>query len=50
MYYGTFIKQQKFKYREKIMSENNIELCVIGGGPGGYHASNRAAQLGLKTA
>ena len=32
------------------MSENNFDVCVIGGGPGGYHAAIRAAQLGLKTA
>ena len=32
------------------MSENNFDLSVIGGGPGGYHAAIRAAQLGLKTA
>ena len=32
------------------MSENNFDVCVVGGGPGGYHAAIRAAQLGLKTA
>ena len=30
--------------------ENNYDLVVIGGGPGGYVCSIRAAQLGLKTA
>ena len=32
------------------MSETNFDLVVIGGGPGGYVAAIRAAQLGLKTA
>ncbi len=32
------------------MSETNYDLVVIGGGPGGYVAAIRAAQLGLKTA
>jgi dihydrolipoamide dehydrogenase len=29
---------------------NNFDLLVLGGGPGGYVAAIRAAQLGLKTA
>jgi len=32
------------------MSDNSFDLVVIGGGPGGYVAAIRAAQLGLKTA
>lgn len=32
------------------MSEQNFDLVVIGGGPGGYVAAIRAAQLGLKVA
>jgi dihydrolipoamide dehydrogenase len=32
------------------MSESQYDLIVIGGGPGGYVAAIRAAQLGLKTA
>lgn len=32
------------------MSDSNFDLVVIGGGPGGYVAAIRAAQLGLKTA
>lgn len=32
------------------MPENNLDLVVIGGGPGGYTAAIRAAQLGLKAA
>ena len=32
------------------MSENNFDVTVLGGGPGGYVAAIRAAQLGLKTA
>ena len=28
----------------------NFDLIVIGGGPGGYVCAIRAAQLGLKTA
>ena len=30
--------------------ENNFDVIVIGGGPGGYVCAIRAAQLGLKTA
>jgi len=32
------------------MSENTFDVVVIGGGPGGYVAAIRAAQLGLKAA
>lgn len=32
------------------MTENQFDIVVIGGGPGGYVASIRAAQLGMKTA
>ncbi|MCW8834790.1 MAG: dihydrolipoyl dehydrogenase [Rhodospirillales bacterium] len=32
------------------MAETKFDLLVIGGGPGGYVAAIRAAQLGLKTA
>jgi len=32
------------------MAENNFDVVVIGGGPGGYVAAIRAAQLGLKVA
>ena len=32
------------------MMDNNFDLVVIGGGPGGYVCAIRAAQLGLKTA
>lgn len=32
------------------MAENVFDVVVIGGGPGGYVAAIRAAQLGLKTA
>ncbi|HLO74906.1 MAG TPA: dihydrolipoyl dehydrogenase [Magnetospirillum sp.] len=32
------------------MPENSFDVVVIGGGPGGYVAAIRAAQLGLKTA
>jgi pyruvate/2-oxoglutarate dehydrogenase complex dihydrolipoamide dehydrogenase (E3) component len=32
------------------MSETQFDVVVIGGGPGGYVAAIRAAQLGLKTA
>ena len=30
--------------------ENNFDVIVVGGGPGGYVCAIRAAQLGLKTA
>lgn len=32
------------------MSEKNFDVIVVGGGPGGYVAAIRAAQLGMKTA
>src|SRR5215831_8613090 len=32
------------------MADNAFDLIVMGGGPGGYVAAIRAAQLGLKTA
>jgi dihydrolipoamide dehydrogenase len=32
------------------MAESNFDILVIGGGPGGYVAAIRAAQLGFKTA
>jgi dihydrolipoamide dehydrogenase len=32
------------------MSDDNFDLVVVGGGPGGYTAAIRAAQLGMKTA
>ena len=32
------------------MTQQNFDVVVIGGGPGGYVAAIRAAQLGLKTA
>jgi dihydrolipoamide dehydrogenase len=32
------------------MTEDNYDLAVIGGGPGGYVAAIRAAQLGMKVA
>src|ERR1700757_3354736 len=32
------------------MAEQSFDLVVLGGGPGGYVAAIRAAQLGLKTA
>ena len=35
---------------QHLIMENNFDLVVIGGGPGGYVCAIRAAQLGLKTA
>jgi len=32
------------------MTENSFDLIILGGGPGGYVAAIRAAQLGMKTA
>ena len=32
------------------MADNDFDIVIIGGGPGGYVAAIRAAQLGLKTA
>ena len=33
-----------------MSSENKFDVVIIGGGPGGYVAAIRCAQLGLKTA
>ncbi len=35
---------------EKRMPDNSFDLVVLGGGPGGYVAAIRAAQLGMRTA
>src|SRR5690606_17015805 len=32
------------------MSETNFDVVIVGGGPGGYVAAIRSAQLGMKTA
>ena len=32
------------------MADSKFDLIIVGGGPGGYVAAIRAAQLGLKTA
>ncbi len=32
------------------MADQNFDLIVVGGGPGGYVAAIRAAQLGMKIA
>ena len=32
------------------MAENSFDIVIVGGGPGGYVAAIRAAQLGMKTA
>src|ERR1700740_1867549 len=32
------------------MAEDSFDLIVVGGGPGGYVAAIRAAQLGMRTA
>src|ERR671927_1129391 len=32
------------------MADNSFDIVVVGGGPGGYVAAIRAAQLGMKTA
>ena len=32
------------------MMENNFDVVIVGGGPGGYVCAIRAAQLGLKAA
>jgi dihydrolipoyl dehydrogenase len=34
---------------EVVMTIENYDVAVIGGGPGGYAAAGRAAQLGMKT-
>src|SRR5690348_12409385 len=36
--------------RSRAMADTNFDIIVVGGGPGGYVAAIRAAQLGMKTA
>jgi dihydrolipoamide dehydrogenase len=36
--------------QEQRMAEQNFDIVIVGGGPGGYVAAIRAAQLGMKTA
>src|ERR1700757_2012425 len=36
--------------KDSPMAEQAFDLVVVGGGPGGYVAAIRAAQLGMKTA
>lgn len=38
-----------FGRQEFTMSERTYDIAILGGGPGGYVAAIRAAQLGLKT-
>jgi dihydrolipoamide dehydrogenase len=33
-----------------MSEQQQFDVVVIGGGPGGYHAAIRAAQLGMKVA
>src|ERR1700690_3174816 len=35
--------------RSRPMAEQSFDLAIVGGGPGGYVAAIRAAQLGMKT-
>lgn len=47
----SFISYQKRKFvRAFCTSLKEYDICVIGGGPGGYVAAIKAAQLGFKTA
>ena len=32
------------------MADTSFDIIIVGGGPGGYVAAIRAAQLGMKTA
>ncbi|CAB65609.1 Dihydrolipoyl dehydrogenase, mitochondrial [Schizosaccharomyces pombe] len=43
------IEISKRLYSAKASGNGEYDLCVIGGGPGGYVAAIRGAQLGLKT-
>src|ERR1700748_1861751 len=36
--------------KEFLMAEQSFDLIVLGGGPGGYVAAIRAAQLGMRAA
>ena len=46
----TFLFQSNTQRNPINMAEKNFDLVVLGGGPGGYVAAIRAAQLGLKSA
>ena len=44
------ILEQPKDFFEYLIMENNFDVIIIGGGPGGYVCAIRSAQLGLKTA
>lgn len=44
-----FVKRQTFLVARGYSSTQDADLVVIGGGPGGYVAAIKAAQLGMKT-
>jgi dihydrolipoamide dehydrogenase len=44
------IEKKRKRLKEVSMEKKSFDIIIIGGGPGGYVAAIRAAQLGLKTA
>src|SRR5204862_4586353 len=42
--------RQRCWSRSRAMADTSFDIIVVGGGPGGYVAAIRAAQLGMKTA
>merc|ERR1719356_13182 len=42
-------QQDLARVGRRFASGSAYDLCVVGGGPGGYVAAIKAAQLGLKT-
>jgi dihydrolipoamide dehydrogenase len=47
VYYNSTIGEH---VNEVPLVDYDVDVCVVGGGPGGYVSAIRAAQLGLKTA
>jgi dihydrolipoamide dehydrogenase len=46
----SFISYQRNKFRRAFSTAlKEYDLCIIGGGPGGYVAAIKASQLGMKT-
>src|SRR5205814_5024778 len=48
--HASRLEAQPAEIRRLPLAETSFDIIVVGGGPGGYVAAIRAAQLGMKTA